>query len=147
MCGIVGAVTQRRASGILLEGLQRLEYRGYDSAGLVVFGKDKEIHRVRRVGKVKELKTALAETRIEVGGDSAVQDPTARSFKLAPQQVLVLLAGLGLALALLLLARRALPHLPIKKIQATLSTLAIRWRALRKPALANRLNPGNSAED
>ena len=36
MCGIVGAVTRRAVSGILLEGLQRLEYRGYDSAGLAV---------------------------------------------------------------------------------------------------------------
>ena len=34
MCGIVGAVTERRVGDILLEGLQRLEYRGYDSAGL-----------------------------------------------------------------------------------------------------------------
>ncbi len=65
MCGIVGAVTKRKASGILLEGLQRLEYRGYDSAGLVVFGPDQQIHRLRRVGKVKELRNAQAETLIE----------------------------------------------------------------------------------
>jgi hypothetical protein len=90
---------------------------------------------------------SIAETRIEVAGNSTVLDATVSSFKLRPRQVLVLLAGLGLALILLLLARRVLPRLPFKKLHSTLSALAIRWRALRKPALAKRLNPGNSAED
>lgn len=56
MCGIVGAVTKREVSGILLEGLQRLEYRGYDSAGIAVFAADRSaIQRLRTVGKVNEL--------------------------------------------------------------------------------------------
>ena len=58
MCGIVGAVTQRDTVPILLEGLSRLEYRGYDSAGLAVIA-DNEIHRNRQIGKVSQLKSAL----------------------------------------------------------------------------------------
>ena len=65
MCGIVGAVTRRRVSGILLEGLQRLEYRGYDSAGLAVFNGDNKVQLLRRVGKVKELKIAGIEAAVE----------------------------------------------------------------------------------
>lgn len=53
MCGIVGAVAQRNVVPILLEGLRRLEYRGYDSAGLVVI--DNGLHRVRSLGRVVEL--------------------------------------------------------------------------------------------
>ena len=58
MCGIVGAATRRDVTGILLEGLQRLEYRGYDSAGLVLVDADNALQRVRRAGKVAELKSA-----------------------------------------------------------------------------------------
>ena len=58
MCGIVGAVTQRNVTPVLLEGLRRLEYRGYDSAGLCVLSND-EFQRVRTVGKVTELQKAL----------------------------------------------------------------------------------------
>ncbi|MBL4711142.1 MAG: glutamine--fructose-6-phosphate transaminase (isomerizing), partial [Gammaproteobacteria bacterium] len=65
MCGIVGAVAERNVTPILLEGLRRLEYRGYDSAGIAVLDKDDCISRVRRVGKVKELSTALAETEVK----------------------------------------------------------------------------------
>ncbi|MEX1237273.1 MAG: glutamine--fructose-6-phosphate aminotransferase, partial [Pseudomonadales bacterium] len=61
MCGIVGAVARRQVAGILLEGLQRLEYRGYDSAGMVVLGDGGGIQRLRRAGKVAELKSAHAE--------------------------------------------------------------------------------------
>ena len=63
MCGIVGAVAERNVVPILLEGLRRLEYRGYDSAGLAVF-EDGAITRVRRAGKVQELADALDETPI-----------------------------------------------------------------------------------
>lgn len=56
MCGIVGAVAQRDVSPILLEGLKRLEYRGYDSAGLAVINQEKELQRIRVQGKVNELK-------------------------------------------------------------------------------------------
>ena len=56
MCGIVGAAAQRDVPEILLEGLQRLEYRGYDSAGLAVIDWDHGgIARHRTLGKVSEL--------------------------------------------------------------------------------------------
>jgi glucosamine--fructose-6-phosphate aminotransferase (isomerizing) len=60
MCGIVGAVAERNITAILLEGLKRLEYRGYDSAGVAVFTNDGILDRVRRPGKVSELDQALA---------------------------------------------------------------------------------------
>lgn len=63
MCGIVGAVAERNVVPILMEGLRRLEYRGYDSAGIAVLEND-AVTRVRRVGKVKELQTALDETPV-----------------------------------------------------------------------------------
>jgi glutamine---fructose-6-phosphate transaminase (isomerizing) len=55
MCGIVGAVAQRDVSPILLEGLKRLEYRGYDSAGLAIINHDNQLQRIRVLGKVNEL--------------------------------------------------------------------------------------------
>ncbi len=64
MCGIVGAVAERNVTPILLEGLRRLEYRGYDSAGIAVLDVDGCISRVRRVGKVKELSDALDQTAL-----------------------------------------------------------------------------------
>lgn len=60
MCGIVGAISQRPVTEILLEGLRRLEYRGYDSAGMAVWN-GKELNRLRRAGKVQALADALAE--------------------------------------------------------------------------------------
>ena len=64
MCGIVGAVAERNVTPILLEGLRRLEYRGYDSAGIAVLDESDCISRVRRVGKVKELSDALQSTEL-----------------------------------------------------------------------------------
>ena len=55
MCGIVAAVADRSVAGILLEGLQRLEYRGYDSAGLAVIRPSGGIDLRRKVGKVRQL--------------------------------------------------------------------------------------------
>ena len=55
MCGIVGAVAQRDIADILLMGLQSLEYRGYDSAGIATVDRTGELRRIRRVGKVKSL--------------------------------------------------------------------------------------------
>ncbi len=55
MCGIVGAIAQRNVVPILLEGLRRLEYRGYDSAGLAVRASDGALQRIRAVGKVVNL--------------------------------------------------------------------------------------------
>lgn len=62
MCGIVGAVAQRDVVDILVEGLRRLEYRGYDSAGVAVVNSSGELQRLRRLGKVKELADAVALT-------------------------------------------------------------------------------------
>ena len=50
MCGIVGAIADRDVVPVLIEGLKRLEYRGYDSAGIAVLA-DKDVHRVRRTGR------------------------------------------------------------------------------------------------
>ena len=56
MCGIVGAIAERQVTGILLEGLKRLEYRGYDSAGVaLISGAKGKTHIVKTVGKVKKL--------------------------------------------------------------------------------------------
>ena len=61
MCGIVGAVAQRDVVPILVEGLHRLEYRGYDSAGVAVLGGDAGcLERTRMTGKVAGLEAALA---------------------------------------------------------------------------------------
>jgi len=67
MCGIVGAVAQRDISEILVEGLRRLEYRGYDSAGLAVVDNQGQMGRLRRVGKVKMLSDALDEHPLHGG--------------------------------------------------------------------------------
>uniref|UniRef100_A0A5Q4ZG52 Glutamine--fructose-6-phosphate aminotransferase [isomerizing] n=1 Tax=Aliivibrio wodanis TaxID=80852 RepID=A0A5Q4ZG52_9GAMM len=67
MCGIVGAVAQRDVAEILVEGLRRLEYRGYDSAGVAVVDADGNYTRLRRLGKVKELANAVEESHV-VGG-------------------------------------------------------------------------------
>ncbi|MBM3104754.1 glutamine--fructose-6-phosphate transaminase (isomerizing) [Pseudomonas sp. V1] len=60
MCGIVGAVAERNITTILIEGLKRLEYRGYDSAGLAVLTQQGVLERRRRIGKVSELEAAVA---------------------------------------------------------------------------------------
>lgn len=67
MCGIVGAVAQRDVAAILVDGLHRLEYRGYDSAGVALLGTDKHMQILRRVGKVKALDEAL-EAKPLLGG-------------------------------------------------------------------------------
>ncbi len=59
MCGIVGAVAERNVTPILLEGLRRLEYRGYDSAGLAVINRQGTLERTRAVGKVAALTELL----------------------------------------------------------------------------------------
>ena len=66
MCGIVGAVAQRNVVPILLEGLQRLEYRGYDSTGLVVVH-DSRLERVRSTGRVVNLTEISAATHGLIG--------------------------------------------------------------------------------
>ncbi|HQZ46624.1 MAG TPA: glutamine--fructose-6-phosphate aminotransferase, partial [Usitatibacteraceae bacterium] len=62
MCGIVGAIANRNVVPILTEGLKRLEYRGYDSAGIAIL--DGHIRRVRRVGRVAEMEAAVAAEKL-----------------------------------------------------------------------------------
>ncbi len=62
MCGIVGAVADRNVVPILIEGLRRLEYRGYDSAGVAILNDAGQLRRVRAVGKVKALQEAMSES-------------------------------------------------------------------------------------
>ncbi len=65
MCGIVGAIAERNVSGILLEGLKRLEYRGYDSAGLAIIGEPaNNIVNVKAVGKVNKLVEAAGKANL-----------------------------------------------------------------------------------
>ena len=61
MCGIVGAIAERNVVPILIEGLRRLEYRGYDSAGVAVLKSDQTIGLCKTVGKVAELEDKLGE--------------------------------------------------------------------------------------
>lgn len=62
MCGIVGAVAQRDVASILIEGLKRLEYRGYDSAGIAIIDAKDQIKRHRALGKVRELQNLIQES-------------------------------------------------------------------------------------
>ncbi len=70
MCGIVGVVAQRNVSPVLLEGLKRLEYLGYDSAGIAVINAKSGLERVRTQGKVNLLSQSLAKTPIQ--GDTGI---------------------------------------------------------------------------
>jgi len=65
MCGIVGAVALRNVAEILIEGLRRLEYRGYDSAGLTVVDNKGQMNSLRRVGKVQVLSNAAIMQKLE----------------------------------------------------------------------------------
>jgi len=70
MCGIVGAIAQRNVTPILVEGLQRLEYRGYDSAGVAVREATGGLRRVRSVGKVAGLQALLDQANVQ--GDMGI---------------------------------------------------------------------------
>ncbi len=67
MCGIVGAVAQRDVAEILVEGLRRLEYRGYDSAGIATIDHKNQLVSTKRLGKIQELAQALQETALSGG--------------------------------------------------------------------------------
>ncbi|MFY2509710.1 glutamine--fructose-6-phosphate transaminase (isomerizing) [Vibrio pectenicida] len=67
MCGIVGAVAQRDVAEILVEGLRRLEYRGYDSAGVAIVDAESNLVRLRRLGKVQELADAVDQAKVAGG--------------------------------------------------------------------------------
>jgi len=72
MCGIVGGVTNKDITALLLEGLNRLEYRGYDSSGLVVLSKDNTFDRARSVGKVKNLEENLKSRGSKIEGNIGI---------------------------------------------------------------------------
>ena len=59
MCGIVGGITSKNITLLLLDGLKRLEYRGYDSSGLVILSQDNKLVRERAAGKVSNLENNL----------------------------------------------------------------------------------------
>ena len=63
MCGIVGAIAAHDVTAMLIDGLKRLEYRGYDSAGVAMLSQGK-LHRVRRVGRVSEMERAAVEEKL-----------------------------------------------------------------------------------
>jgi len=67
MCGIVGAVAQRDVAQLLIEGLKRLEYRGYDSAGMVVIDNAGSLQRLRQLGKVEALQEAQNKAPVSGG--------------------------------------------------------------------------------
>ena len=68
MCGIIGYVGPRDSADLLMAGLKRLEYRGYDSAGVAVLDRDGHLHMRKRAGKLKILADDLAELPIDDGG-------------------------------------------------------------------------------
>ena len=68
MCGIVGGITNKDITPLLLEGLNRLEYRGYDSSGLIVLSQNNKFNRARSVGKVKNLENILKVRKKEIKG-------------------------------------------------------------------------------
>jgi glucosamine--fructose-6-phosphate aminotransferase (isomerizing) len=72
MCGIVGGVTNKDITSLLLEGLNRLEYRGYDSAGLIVLSKNNTFNRARSVGKVKNLEDSLKARDNKIKGNIGI---------------------------------------------------------------------------
>jgi glucosamine--fructose-6-phosphate aminotransferase (isomerizing) len=76
MCGIVGYVGQRPVQEVLLEGLQKLEYRGYDSAGISI-QHEGQLDSVRAVGNLSALRAAVDEVEADLGGGVAVAAPPA----------------------------------------------------------------------
>jgi glucosamine--fructose-6-phosphate aminotransferase (isomerizing) len=102
MCGIVGYIGRRDVAPLLLEGLQRLEYRGYDSAGVVITGKSGELRTVKAKGRVRELEaripkrfagtTGIAHTRWATHGKPS--DVNAHPHLDADEQVAVVHNGI-----------------------------------------------------
>ena len=68
MCGIVGGVTNSDITPLLIEGLHKLEYRGYDSSGLIVLSNENTFDRARSVGKVKNLEKNLIKRSQKITG-------------------------------------------------------------------------------
>ncbi|MCK5188762.1 MAG: class II glutamine amidotransferase, partial [Methylococcales bacterium] len=72
MCGIVGGVAERNVVPILIEGLRRLEYRGYDSSGIAVLTHSQELHRVRAIGKIKNLEAKILQQSESLSGNAGI---------------------------------------------------------------------------
>jgi glucosamine--fructose-6-phosphate aminotransferase (isomerizing) len=92
MCGIVGAVAQRDVAPILLEGLKRLEYRGYDSAGMAVINATKLLNRHRTLGKVRQLQETLLNSPL-VGSTGLAHTRWATHGKPSEQNAHPLMSG------------------------------------------------------
>jgi len=69
MCGIVGGITNKNITPLLMDGLKRLEYRGYDSSGLVILSQDNKLVRERAAGKVKNLENKLKLVKSKLDGN------------------------------------------------------------------------------
>ncbi|AAO26771.1 glucosamine-fructose-6-phosphate aminotransferase isomerizing [Buchnera aphidicola str. Bp (Baizongia pistaciae)] len=67
MCGIISAISKKNVTNILIEGMKRLEYRGYDSSGLAIINKKKEIIRLRSQGKIKNIINLIHKTKQLIG--------------------------------------------------------------------------------
>jgi glucosamine--fructose-6-phosphate aminotransferase (isomerizing) len=72
MCGIIGGVSRQDITALLIEGLKRLEYRGYDSSGLAVLTKNNAFKRVRSVGKVDRLEKNLTTRKNKIKGNIGI---------------------------------------------------------------------------
>lgn len=72
MCGIVGGIAERSVTPILLEGLRRLEYRGYDSSGIALLDNNNIIHRVRALGKIKQLEKKIEQEQVSFSGNVGI---------------------------------------------------------------------------
>src|SRR2546428_13591364 len=77
MCGIVGYTGPREAGPILLEGLRRLEYRGYDSAGIALVDSESDLFVEKRAGQLSNLTTALLQHRPPHAGIGIAPTPWA----------------------------------------------------------------------
>lgn len=72
MCGIVGGIAERNVAPILIEGLRRLEYRGYDSSGIALLDSDNTLQRVRSMGKIKQLETKMDALEVPFTGQLGI---------------------------------------------------------------------------
>jgi glucosamine--fructose-6-phosphate aminotransferase (isomerizing) len=72
VCGIVGGIAERNITPILLEGLRRLEYRGYDSSGIAVLDAESALQRVRAIGKIKKLEQEIEHSVPELVGNIGI---------------------------------------------------------------------------
>jgi glucosamine--fructose-6-phosphate aminotransferase (isomerizing) len=72
VCGIVGGIAERNVAPILMEGLRRLEYRGYDSSGMALLDSENTIKRVRLLGKIKQLEARIAEQETSFSGSLGI---------------------------------------------------------------------------